>query len=275
MRAKPSLHWRGLDGPADRFWRFITGWIRRAALVMLTLVITLIAGFLLSKAFGQYNNFSILMSGSVAICGVSAAAAICAALDEHRSSNQELAITVAGITILSTVVMILFPILAHALDLSDLGAGILMGGAIHNVSQAVGAGYAVSAEAGDMAVLLKLMRVSMLLPVVILVSVTWGKNAATPYPNMRSKIRANSPRFLVVFFILAILSCFHFVPAIVTDVGNEAARLALIISLAAIGIKTALRDVLTIGAKPLMIMTGITVLMTAIILAGTFMIGGT
>lgn len=242
-------------------------------LVIVTLVVTLFAGFFFARAFGQSKDFSILMSGAVAICGISAAAAICAALDDCESRNQEVAITVAGITVLSTTVMIIYPMLSHAMGLDDLASGILMGGTIHNVSQAVGAGYAVSPEAGDMSVLLKLMRVSMLLPVVILISVIWGKNAATPYPSLGAKIRANSPRFLIVFFILAVLSCLHLVPAPVTATGNTIAHLALVISLVAIGIKTDMRDVLTVGIKPLVSMTLTTVFMAIFILVGAYIIG--
>jgi len=243
------------------------------ALVLIILFFTFFAGFLIARSFGQSKEFSILMSGSVAICGVSAAAAICATLDDCETRNQELAITVAGVTVLSTAVMILYPLLAHTLGLSDLGSGILMGGSIHNVSQAVGAGYAVSPEAGDLSVLLKLMRVSMLLPVVILVSVIWGKNASTPYPNIGAKIRANAPPFLVVFIILAILSCLQVMPKIVTDIGNEAAYWALIVSLAAIGIQTNMRNVLTVGVKPLIAMTLTTAFMATIAVAGAYLIG--
>ena len=125
---------------------------------------------MIARTFGQTKDFSILMSGAVAICGVSAAAAICAALDECETRNEELAITVAGITVLSTIAMIAYPIVSHVLNLNNLDAGILMGGGIHNVSQAVGAGYAVSPEAGDLSVLLKLLRVSMLLPIIIILS---------------------------------------------------------------------------------------------------------
>ena len=242
-------------------------------LVIVTLTVTLFAGFAIARSFGQSKDFSILMSGSVAICGVSAIAAICAALDDDETRNQEVAITVAGVTVLSTAVMIIYPLMAHAMGLNDLASGVLMGGTIHNVSQAVGAGYAVSPEAGDMTVLLKLLRVSALLPVVIIISVLWGKNAATPYPSLSAKIRANSPRFLVVFIILAVLSCFHLVPTIVTEIGNTAAHLALVIALVAIGIKTDMKEVLTVGCKPLMAMMLTTVFMTGFILGGAYIAG--
>jgi len=242
------------------------------ALVLLTLVGTLYGGFLIARAFGQSKDFSILMSGAVAICGVSAAAAICAALDECESRDEELAISIAGITVLSTIAMIAYPVISHLLGLNDLEAGILMGGGIHNVSQAVGAGYAVSPEAGDLSVLLKLLRVSMLMPIIIVISVLWGKNASTPYPSLGAKIKANSPPFLIVFLILAALSCFHLVPAPITAIGNQAAHWALVVSLVAIGIKTDMRQVLTVGVKPLIAMTLITFLMAGLLLVGIYLI---
>lgn len=241
--------------------------------VLLAMAATLFGGYAIARAFGASKDFSILMSGAVGICGVSAAAAICTALDDCSSRDEELAITVAGITVLSTIAMILYPIAAHSLNLSVLGNGILMGGGIHNVSQAVGAGYAMSPEAGDLSVLLKLLRVSMLLPIVILVSVLWGKNAKTPYPTLGAKIKANAPPFLVVFLILAILSCLSLVPDSVTNIGNQAAHWALVVSLVAIGIKTDMRQVLSVGLKPLISMTLITLLMALILLAGAFFIG--
>lgn len=242
-------------------------------LILLTLAATLFGGYAIARAFGASKDFSILMSGAVGICGVSAAAAICTALDDCASRDEELAITVAGITVLSTVAMIVYPIAAHALNLTTLGNGILMGGGIHNVSQAVGAGYAMSPEAGDLSVLLKLLRVSMLLPIVILISVLWGKNAKTPYPTLGAKIKANAPPFLIVFLVLAILSCANLVPAQITQIGNQAAHWALVVSLVAIGIKTDMRQVLSVGLKPLIAMTLITFFMAVLLLAGVFLIG--
>ncbi len=241
-------------------------------LILSTLALVLFIGYAIARLFGASKDFAILMSGAVGICGISAAAAICTALDDCSSRDEELAITVAGITVLSTVTMIVYPIASHALGLSTLGNGILMGGGIHNVSQAVGAGYAMSPEAGDLSVLLKLLRVSMLLPIVILISILWGKNAKTPYPTLGAKIKANAPPFLIVFLCLAILSCLNLVPTQITRIGNEAAHWALVVSLIAIGIKTDMRQVLSVGLKPLIAMTLVTLLMALILIAGVFLI---
>ena len=240
--------------------------------VILTLITTLLVGYAIARASGQSKDFSILMSGAVGICGVSAAAAICSALEDNPLRDAQLAITVAGITVLSTLAMLLYPFISNALNLNILESGIFMGGGIHNVSQAVGAGYAVSNEAGDLAVIFKLIRVSMLLPVIIIISLVWGKGSSTPYPDVRSKLKASTPPFLVVFCLLALLSCLNIVPDLAKNAGNISAHWALIISLVAIGIKTDTRLVMKVGAMPLTIMTLTTAFMGAMLLIGISLI---
>ena len=240
--------------------------------VILTLITTLLVGYAIARALGQSKDFSILMSGAVGICGVSAAAAICSALEDNPLRDAQLAITVAGITVLSTLAMLLYPFISNALNLNILESGIFMGGGIHNVSQAVGAGYAVSNEAGDLAVIFKLIRVSMLLPVIIIISLVWGKGSSTPYPNVRSKLKASTPPFLIIFCLLALLSCLNIIPDLAKNAGNISAHWALIISLVAIGIKTDTRLVMKVGAKPLTIMTLTTVFMGAMLLIGISLI---
>jgi uncharacterized integral membrane protein (TIGR00698 family) len=240
--------------------------------VILALITTLLVGYAIARALGQSKDFSILMSGAVGICGVSAAAAICSALEDNPLRDAQLAITVAGITVLSTLAMLLYPFISNALNLNILESGIFMGGGIHNVSQAVGAGYAVSNEAGDLAVIFKLIRVSMLLPVIIIISLVWGKGSSTPYPNVRSKLKASTPPFLVVFCLLALLSCLNIVPDLAKNAGNISAHWALIISLVAIGIKTDTRLVMKVGVMPLTIMTLTTAFMGAMLLIGISLI---
>ena len=236
--------------------------------VILTLITTLLVGYAIARALGQSKDFSILMSGAVGICGVSAAAAICSALEDNPLRDAQLAITIAGITVLSTLAMLLYPFISNALNLNILESGIFMGGGIHNVSQAVGAGYAVSNEAGDLAVIFKLIRVSMLLPVIIVISLVWGKGSSTPYPNVRSKLKASTPPFLIVFCLLALLSCLNIVPDLAKNAGNISAYWALIVSLVAIGIKTDTKLVMKVGTKPLTIMTLTTAFMGAMLLIG-------
>ena len=112
--------------------------------------------------------------------------------------------TIAGVTALSTLAMILYPVdrrLARASTRSQ--AGIFLGGTIHDVAQVVGAGYSISPEVGDYAVLTKMLRVAMLLPVVMVISLVVRHRLqprATRAAAIRCCRRSCSPssRFVVV-----------------------------------------------------------------------------
>src|SRR4029077_5158372 len=127
-------------------------------------------GVATAKVFGLSRRIGILTGGATAICGASAAIAIATVLPHDERSERELIFTIAGVTALSTVAMILYPIIVTRVRLDPNQAGIFLGGTIHDVAQVVGAGYSISPEVGDYAVLTKMMRVAFLLPVVMVIS---------------------------------------------------------------------------------------------------------
>src|SRR5690606_39240544 len=101
--------------------------------------LTLLLGRVLSRPLGLAPQQGVLTGGAVAICGASAALAISAVLPQTRTSERDTLFTVIAVTTLSTMAMILYPLLVPALSLSDSQAGILFGGTIHDVAQVVGA----------------------------------------------------------------------------------------------------------------------------------------
>lgn len=245
------------------------GWIS-ASIVIGVLGLTILFGVGFARLLKQDRTFGILMSGAVAICGTSAAAAICSALPKCEERDRQLAITIAGITGLSTLAMFVYPVIANTLDLSDAEAGLFFGGSIHNVSQALGAGYSVSGETGDITTVLKMLRVSMLLPIVFLISVLSTARATGQGASAPSSIGSYFPPFLIVFAILAVINCLQLVPAAVADWGNQAAQWALIVSLAAIGMSTSIAEVFAHGKRPLFVMTITTGFMAAAILTSLY-----
>jgi len=245
----------------------LTGW-EAPLLVVAILGATLLFGYVISRLMQQSKNFSLLIGGAVAICGVSAAVAMSSAMRESKNGRCELAVVIAGVTFLSTVAMILYPLISMSLELGSLSSGIFLGGAIHNVSQAVGAGYSISHEAGDITVLLKLVRVTALLPIVVLVSILNGQNINREGQSTPHKILSYFPPFLLTFFVLAVLSCLNLIPDLITHSGNIIAELCLVISLVAIGIRTEIRDVLSVGLKPFLSLTLTTIFMAGIALIG-------
>ena len=145
------------------------GWAN-GALIVAAVVVTIFFGMVAARLLGLPRRLGILTGGATAICGASAAIAIAAVLPRDEKSERELIFTVAGVTVLSTAAMIAYPVIVGIAGLDAQQSGIFLGATIHDVAQVVGAGYSISPEVGDFAVLSKLLRVAMLLPVVMVIS---------------------------------------------------------------------------------------------------------
>ena len=180
----------------------------------------------------------------------------------HPQREKALSFTVIGVSTLSTAVMILYPIIARALGLGEVDAGIFLGGTIHDVAQVVGAGYGMSKVTGDTATVVKLMRVAMLLPVIMVtVLVMRDRHAAAgPRPPLL-------PWFAVAFALLVVVNSLGWIPRPMAAAGATLSGWCLVAAIAAIGIKTQVRQLLSVGVKPVALMIFETALMAAIVLA--------
>ncbi|WDE10756.1 YeiH family protein [Thalassomonas haliotis] len=231
--------------------------------------LTIFFGILLARLLGLPKVFGVLSGGAVAVCGVSAAAAISTVLPKKAHQEKFFALTVISITALSTLAMLTYPLVTDFLKLSDEQAGVFIGGAIHDVAQVVGAGYSVSTEAGDIATYIKLLRVALLLPIVVMIFFAFKEKSSRLSAGVSSFI----PGFLIAFFILALVNNLGFIPAPLVDMVKSISGGALVVSMVAIGIKTSLKQVVSVGWKPVFLMTLETVFFALLILAGIFFIG--
>lgn len=199
-----------------------------AAITLVGLLATLLLGTGIARLFRASPGGAMVSAGSVAICGASAALAIAAALPKGSVRDEDVARTVAGITIIGTIAMLTLPSLGLWLELSDSEIGILLGGTIHEVAQAVASGFAVSDDVGKVATIVKLLRVACLGLVVVGVGMAArrnGQTAGTPAPIL--------PGFLIAFAMLAAVNSIGFVPAPAAAVAAEASRWCLLVAIAA------------------------------------------
>lgn len=245
-------------------------------ILLLVLAIAATVGFGLATArfLGRGWRLALLTSGAVAICGASAAMAIAAVLPKNEFSERNLIFTVLSVTVLSTVAMIFYPILAQSLGLDARATGIFFGGTIHDVAQVVGAGFSVSPEAGDTATLVKLIRVTMLAPVVIVFAlatrnVGQGMEAASGKPVRPPLL----PGFVLAFLALAALNSLGFVPAAVSGPASDLSRWALLAGIVAVGMKTSLGRVLEVGGDAVALIVAETLFIGLFILAGIYYLG--
>jgi uncharacterized integral membrane protein (TIGR00698 family) len=240
------------------------GW-QPLAIVVLSVVLTIGVSMLLARWLGFQSLFGLLSGGATAICGASAAMALAAALPNHPLKERATLFTVIGVSVLSTLTMIAYPMLARAIGLDPRLAGIFLGASIHDVAQVVGAGYGMSQQTGDVATVVKLMRVAMLLPViafaVVLVRARASSSgeAAGPRPPLL-------PSFAVAFAVLVALNSTGWLPDGVAQAGSEFSRWCLVAAIAGIGMKTQLKELTTVGLKPIALMLTETAFLAALVL---------
>ena len=243
-------------------WDQVTalGW-QPVALVAATVTLTIGLSIVLARAMGFNPLFGFLSGGATAICGASAALALSAALPAHEKKEQATLFTVIGVSTLSTLAMIVYPLVAQATGLDHHQAGLFIGATIHDVAQVVGAGYAISPDAGDTATIVKLLRVAMLLPVILIAGQVTRRQAQPD--TVRPPLL---PWFVLGFVALMAVNSLHILPGGVTDAGNALSRWCLITAIAAIGMKTRLGELAKVGLKPVVLMVVETVLLAAMVL---------
>jgi uncharacterized integral membrane protein (TIGR00698 family) len=241
------------------------GW-QPVLLVVVAVALTIGLSMIVARAMGFQSLFGLLSGGATAICGASAALALAAALPSHPQKERATLFTVIGVSTLSTLAMIAYPMLARWLGLSDHAAGVFLGATIHDVAQVVGAGYGMSHETGDVATLVKLMRVAMLLPVIVLAAglARARLRAAGGGKQVRPPLL---PGFAIAFALLVAVNSTGLVPAPAQALGGDVSRWLLVAAIAGIGMKTQLKDVAGVGLKPIVLMLGETFFLAALVLA--------
>ena len=239
-------------------------------LVIAGVVLTILFGLAAARLLGRGWRFGVLTGGSVAICGASATMAISAVLPKNEHSERNLIFTVLSVTVLSTVAMILYPILARTFEFSDEVAGVFLGGTIHDVAQVVGAGFSVSNETGEVATLVKLIRVAMLAPVVLVISILVRRHANGADAGKRPPLL---PVFVVGFLFFATLNSFGLIPSQISDAMSDLSRWALLISIAAVGMKTSLKRILDVGGQAIFMIVAETLFIAALVIAGVMLLG--
>ena len=219
------------------------GWSTVLLLIAATAA-TLGFGLVCARILGRGMRFALLTAGAVAICGASAAMAIAAVLPRDDRSEQNLLFTVLGVTVLSTVAMILYPVGLGLLGWAPERAGVFVGATVHDVAQVVGAGFSISDRAGESATLVKLIRVTLLAPVVIGIALWFRRSGSAPDAAGRPPVL---PAFVAGFLVLATLNSLTLIPEALRELTTSISKWALLTAIAAVGMKTRLRSVLQVG----------------------------
>ena len=241
-----------------------------ALLVIGGVIATILFGLILSRSLKSENAFGCLTGGSVAICGASAAMALSAVLPQGPEQERNTIFTVITVTAFSTVAMVLYPVIASVLGMTEHETGIFLGATIHDVAQVVGAGYSVSDPAGDIATIIKLLRVAMLLPVVLCVMVVISKYAKQ---QGTSEGKLPVPLFVFGFVAMVTLNSTVQIPVEISGFFIDLSRWCIITAVAALGMKTSFGALVKVGWMPVAIILAETIFLAVLALVVILVFG--
>jgi uncharacterized integral membrane protein (TIGR00698 family) len=231
-------------------------------LVVCATALVILLSVVCAKLFNLEKEQGILIGGATAICGASAALAISSVLPNSKNLEQNTLLAVLSVTAMGTVSMIFYPVLIGILGYSDYQAGLFIGGTIHDVSQVVGAGYSISTQSGDVAILIKLMRVFLLIPVLLVFLYVFGKQAGD-----KTGKKLPIPIFLAGFLLLVVLNSFHVLPETLTAILQTSSKWLLVMAIAAVGMKTSPKTFVSMGWKSFMLVFLNTLFLAALYIA--------
>ena len=242
-----------------------------ATLVVVSMAATVVAGFILARISGQEPGFGALVGVGTAVCGASATLACSTVVPNYPGKQPDIAFVVVAVNALATLAMLIYPPLCILLGFDAKTTGVMLGGAIHDVAQVVGAGYAVSVPAGNIAVIVKLFRVFLLLPVVL------ERRLAFHQTRDSSTVRRGCrSRYLrIVFLILcAANSAMPLLPALlpvyapVKSVLVEASTWGLLLAIGALGLGTSIKAIVGLGWRHVTTVLGTTAVIFVIVTGG-------
>ncbi|HVJ33847.1 MAG TPA: putative sulfate exporter family transporter [Terriglobia bacterium] len=217
------------------------------AVVPATFLFTLGAGRLL----GVPRELRALIAFGTSICGASA---VMAGNTVVRGSEDEAAYGVACVTIFGTVAMLVYPLLPALLHLDPHQFGLWTGSSIHEIGQAVAAGFQNGSVGGETATMAKLSRVLLLAPVVLSVGLVIARRARCEADAHHSAFgRVPMPYFIFAFLALAAINSFGFIPLAIQQQAPDVTGFLMTLALAAMGLNTDAGKLLRRGWRPLLL----------------------
>lgn len=252
---------------------------KMSLIVMLFTLLTCFGGgYFIGKTLGLNWKLSNLISAGTGICGGSAIAAIAPVID---ADDNDIAYSMSATFLFDMAMIVLFPIMGRAMDLSDMAYGLWAGTAVNDTSSVVAAGYAFSEAAGDFATMVKLTRTLSIIPTVIafaFIQINIKKKEAMSNGNTLAKktnfnILSIFPWFITGFLALAIINSLGFIPAAVSTAAKDLSKLLMVCALAAIGLNTSFKDMKKSGIAPMIHGFIISALVVVVAIAVEYFIG--
>lgn len=234
------------------------GWPGIAMAVVVVAVVFTLGTWLGTRVFRLDRETSMLIGAGSAICG---AAAVLATEPVVRAQAHKVSVAVATVVVFGTLAMFAYPWLYPVLGLDAHHYGLYVGGTVHEVAQVVVAGRAIGEQAAAVAVIEKMLRVMLLAPFLMLLSLRLQAADAAG----GGRLRFAPPWFAVAFIAVAALNSLQSLPPVLVAALVELDTALLAMAMAALGLRTHLGAVRQAGPRPLLL---------AAVLFGVLLLGG-
>ncbi len=222
-------------------------------LVAIEIVFSLAFMTMLGRGFGLRPKLVSLLAIGSAVCGVSAILATCGVIG---ADDEDTSYAIAAILALGAMSLVLFPLVGHALHLSDRAYGLWAGLGVDNTAEATAAGALYSDAAGRVAVLAKTCRNSMLGFVVLGYALYWGSRGQAKVVTNKARFVWNKfPKFVLGFLLISALASVGLFSAGQRESIRNLSRWAFLLAFAGVGFRTNLRDLGRQGARPFVVGT--------------------
>jgi uncharacterized integral membrane protein (TIGR00698 family) len=223
-------------------------------LMAFTLTATFLTAFVAGKLLKLDGNTKTLIGVGTAICGGSAIAATAPVI---HADDEEVAHSISTIFLFNVIAAFLFPFLGHVFGMSDHSFGLWAGTAVNDTSSVVAAGYTFSNAAGNLAVIVKLTRTLMIVPVTLVLALYTSRKEAGRKTPGKSKGGYNFakifPWFVLGFLGASVINTFIPMPHGLDSFLAQAGKFVIVMAMASIGLNTNVVKLVKSGAKPILL----------------------
>jgi uncharacterized integral membrane protein (TIGR00698 family) len=225
-------------------------------IIIATLTATFAFTVWLGRRLGVDRKLAQLIAAGTSICGASA---VVATNTVSRASDEEVAYAVACVTVFGSVSMLLYPVLLGLLQLSPHAFGLWTGASIHEIAQVVAAAFQGGTDSGDFGTIVKLSRVMLLAPTILVLGYMSVRGSHAPDPDDGTQPRSRSipiPWFVVGFIGMILFNSLDLIPPEDKAYIVQATAFLLTVALAAMGLQTDIRKLRAKGLRPLFVAAG-------------------
>ncbi len=214
-----------------------------------TLAICLVAAVVVGRVLRVRSSLRTLVGVGTAVCGASAIAAVTPIID---AAAADVAYALSTVFLFNAVAVVVFPLLGHALAMSQQAFGLFAGTAINDTSSVVAAGSVFGTQAGQHAVVVKLTRTLFIIPICVGLAM-WRSRARRDAPARLPHVTHLVPWFLVAFVAASALVSIVTLPNGMRTAFSATSAFLITVALVAIGLTADIRRLRTTGPRPLLL----------------------